>query len=33
MKPTLSVTKLPVYMSLPFMGDHSYNYKKTTFPF
>ena len=27
-KPTLSVPKLPVYMSLPFMGDHSYHCKK-----
>ena len=26
--PTLSVPKLPVYMSLPFMGDHSYHCKK-----
>ena len=26
--PILSVPKLPVYMSLPFMGDHSYHCKK-----
>ena len=27
-KPTLSVPKLPVYVSLAFMGDHSYHCKK-----
>ena len=31
-KPTVSVPKLNVYMSLPLMGDHSYHCKKTTFP-